>query len=154
MKLFSSKEDIEKMGFIYEPDKEKCKIFKTNVYYGSIEVIDSNVERTTIMTLDDYNPREYKLAIAQSCPFTNVHSFEVPDDNPTKDGHWDVLVCIRGHTLKEEANLLNQVLGEEKSSAVRETLSSINVIDPTDKDEFLRILESVYIMGYRDGKKE
>ena len=103
--ILFGKEDIEKMGLKYEPDIAKCQVGKTKVYYGSINVSgDGKVrERNTIMTSDEYNPKEYKMMVGQSCPFAFVHSFEIPDELPDKDGHWDVWVCVRGHTKKEGA---------------------------------------------------
>jgi len=145
MKLFSKQHEIEKLGFTYEPDKDKCKIFKTNVYYGTIHVWGDgkNVEKETVMVSEDYDPKQYRDAIAQSCPFICVHSFEVPDDNPPTDGHWDVWVCVRGHTRKEEADVLKQVLGDDKSKEVREWLDSLPEIN---RD----VAEGIYLKGYQD----
>ena len=155
MKLFSVKEDIEKMGFIYEPDKDKCKIFKTNVYYGSVSVWDNgkNVERQTIMTSDDYSPKAYKEALTAAVPFSHVHSFEVPDDIPPQDGQWDTWVCARCHTRKEEADTLKQLLGDDKATKVREMLGGLPLPSTGDTEALKELLESIYMKGFRDGKE-
>lgn len=142
MKLFSTKEDIEKMGFIYEPDKEKCKVFKTNVYYGIIHVLGGVVDRETVMTSDDYSPKAYKEALAQATPYTHVHSFEVPEDVPPHDGSWDVWVCARCHGRKEDSDPLVKALGKEEAEKIRDWL---------DKTPDLS-LESAFLAGLIKGK--
>ena len=144
MKLFSNKEDIEKMGFEYEPDREKCKIFKTNVFYGIIHVANERnfIERETVMTSDDYSPKAYKEALTAATPFTHVHSFEVPEDIPPHDGSWDVWVCARCHGRKEDSDPLVKALGKEEAASVRDWL---------DKTPDLS-MESAYLAGLIKGK--
>jgi hypothetical protein len=156
MKLFT-KDDIEKMGLTYEPDITKCKVDKTKAYYGSIDVWDNgkSIERSTVMTLDEYSPKEYKAAVAQSCPFLCVHSFEVPDDVPPNDGHWDMWVCVRGHTRRDNQDSLMPLLkSEETVSKVRGMMQTLleskqaNLTPDVVKD----MMESAFTWGWSMAK--
>jgi hypothetical protein len=163
--ILFGKEDIEKMGLKYEPDIAKCQVGKTKVYYGSINVSgDGKVrERNTIMTSDEYNPKEYKMMVGQSCPFAFVHSFEIPDDLPDKDGHWDVWVCVRGHTRKadSEDEMKVHVRDEALVQKVREFIntwvtSRENVFGGNEDSIRLvkEIMEEMFLRGYEAGKSK
>lgn len=161
--ILFGKEDIEKMGLKYEPDAAKCKVGKTKAYYGSIDVWEDGKKREshTVMTSDDYVPREYKRLVAESCPFEYVHSFEIPDDLPDKDGHWDVWVCVRGHTRKEDSEdeMKVHVRDESLVQNVREFINTWvtpreNVFGGNEDSIRLvkEIMEEMFLRGYEAGK--
>lgn len=163
--ILFGKEEIEKMGFQYEPDKSKCKVAKTKAYYGSIDVWDGgkNAERSTIMTSDEYNPKEYKVLVAQTCPFVHVHSFEIPDEVPTQDGHWDVWVCVRGHTRKvEEDPISDRIKDAEVVLKIRDLMQDLMAVKQRQygaeyayhPDDVRGMMEEVFLWGYESGKKQ
>ena len=160
--ILFGKEDIEKMGFQYEPDKSKCKVAKTKAYYGSIDVWDEgkSVERHTIMTSDEYNPKEYKVLVAQTCPFLHVYSFEIPDEVPVIDGHWDVWVCVRGHTPKLEVNLImeavkNEEIAKKVISLMQDTMMFRQIqVDGTPyfrPEDVKSMMEESFMWGFEAG---
>ncbi len=81
-----TKEEIEKYGFIYEPDITKCKSRKLRLYVPKQELIDE----------------EYKKEVANQIPYQYVHQvIETP--NPYEgDPNFlaDPKVLVKGHTQK------------------------------------------------------
>lgn len=84
MKELLTKDEIEKFGFIYEPDENKCKSRKLKLYVPSSEMIDEG----------------YKLEIANQIPYKYVHKV-VETPNPYEgDPNFltDPKVLVIGHT--------------------------------------------------------
>lgn len=81
------REEIEKFGFIYEPDKAKCKSLKLKLPVPSDNLIND----------------EYKAKIISQIPFVYVH--EVKKTENPYEGNPNFLadpkVLVVGHTRKE-----------------------------------------------------
>lgn len=115
-KLLFTKEDIEKSGFIYEPDVLKCKPYKCGLTYNTFTVNDGVVinyppiyEDTQSLGFSITKEEFLNSAVLWS-PYTHVNSIYVnlPE---AKDvvlegmpkhfhGHPKVMIC--GHTRKEQ----------------------------------------------------
>ena len=82
MNLFTKK-DIKRFGFIYEPDKTKCKSLKLRLYVPKLEMIDE----------------DYKKEIAKQIPYKYVH-LVIKSPNPYEDDPdflADPRVLVIGH---------------------------------------------------------
>jgi hypothetical protein len=75
MKQLFTRQDIEKFGFIYEPDASKCKTIRIKSW-----------------------PNESKQEIARNIYTKYVNSVFVNESiQPITGGHWDTKVMIKGH---------------------------------------------------------
>ena len=85
MELFT-KEEIEKYGFIYEPDVTKCKSLKLKSYIPKPEMIDE----------------AYKVEVAKEIPFKHVHRVKETTNPYEGDPHFlaDPKWIVVGHTIK------------------------------------------------------
>ena len=86
MREFFTKEEIEEAGFIYEPDRSKCKSMKLKLCIPHDELINSF----------------FKAEIVKEIPYVYVHKI-VETDNPyDTDPNFlaDPKVLIVGHTLR------------------------------------------------------
>ena len=98
MDLFT-KEEIEKYGFIYEPDVTKCKTTKTGLHYKCNYYKDGAFTDTTVPVLTD----EWKAGTAEviKCrmpQWTHLHSVFVHDVTPMSgQGVMCQFVMVRGH---------------------------------------------------------
>lgn len=86
IKKFLTKEEIEKAGFAYEPDKTKCKSVKLKLSVPSDDLIND----------------EYKAEIISQIPFAYVH--EVKKTENPYEGNPNFLadprILVVGHTRK------------------------------------------------------
>lgn len=99
MELFT-KEEIEKYGFIYEPDETKCKTTKTGPHYCCNYYKDgklTNPERPVLT--EEWKARAAETIKARMPQWTYLHSVFVPDMPLTGGGN--SVMCqftmIRGH---------------------------------------------------------
>jgi len=98
MELFT-KEEIEKYGFIYEPDETKCKTAKTGPHYKCNYYKDGVFTDTAGPVLTD----EWKELVVEHIKsripqWTYFHSIFVPDVSPMSgEGVRCQFVMVRGH---------------------------------------------------------
>lgn len=87
IKELLTREEFEKAGFIYEPDRSKCKAYKLRLCVPAKEMIND----------------EYKAELISQIPFVYVH--EVKETEKLYDGDSNFVVDSRvlviGHTRKE-----------------------------------------------------
>jgi hypothetical protein len=86
MKAFLNKKEIENAGFIYEPDRSKCKSLKLNIHVPKDDLVND----------------EFKQQIVKEIPFVYVH--QVTETPNPYEGNPDFLadpkVLVIGHTRK------------------------------------------------------
>ena len=75
-----NKEDIESAGFIYEPDRSKCKAYKLKLYVPEVIV------------------EEFKKAIVNEIMFKYVHQVKESENPYGPDFCSDPKVIVIGHT--------------------------------------------------------
>ena len=80
-------EDIEKYGFIFEPDKTKCKLNKPGVHYDCNYYKDGKWAEGRIEDDKREHPDEWKSAVADRIKerlphYKYIHSVWIPDVNP------------------------------------------------------------------------
>ena len=98
MELFT-KEEIEKYGFIYEPDVIKCKTTKTGPHYKCNYYKDGKFTNTEQPVLTD----EWKTGVAEVIKmrmpdWKHLHSVFVADVSPMSgQGVMCQFVMIKGH---------------------------------------------------------
>lgn len=82
--ILLTREEIEKAGFIYEPDREKCKARKLRLYVPMPELMDE----------------EYKKEIVNQIPFQFVHEVRETPNLYEGDPNFlaDPKVLVIGHT--------------------------------------------------------
>jgi hypothetical protein len=98
IELFT-KEDIEKYGFIYEPDVTKCKSAKTGPHYKCNYYKEGKFTNTEqpILT-DEWKIGTVKLIKAKMPTYKYIHSIGVPDVMPMSGmGVMCQFVMIQGH---------------------------------------------------------
>lgn len=80
-----TREDIERFGFIYEPDKDKCKSHKLR--WCVPRVIDE----------------EFKKSIVDDVVFTHIHEVKKTENPYEGDPNFlaDPKVLVIGHTRKD-----------------------------------------------------
>lgn len=87
IKKLLTKEEIEKSGFVYEPDRTKCKSLKLKLPVPNDNLIND----------------EYKAEIISQIPFVYVH--EVKKTENPYEGNPNFLadprILVVGHTRKE-----------------------------------------------------
>ncbi len=98
MDLFT-KEEIEKYGFIYEPDVAKCKTAKTGPHYKCNYYKDGVFTDTTVPVLtDEWKAGTAELIKTRMPRFTHLHTVFVPDVSPMSgEGVMCQFVMVRGH---------------------------------------------------------
>jgi hypothetical protein len=98
IELFT-KEDIEKYGFIYEPDTTKCKTAKTGPHYKCNYYTDGVFTDTTVPVLtDEWKTLTAELIKVRMPRFTHLYSVFVPDVSPMSgQGVMCQFVMVRGH---------------------------------------------------------
>lgn len=81
-----TREEIEKAGFVYEPNKTKCKSFKLKLY----------------VPCDSWINDEYKAEIISQIPFVYVHRVKKTENPYEGDPNFlaDPKVLVIGHTRK------------------------------------------------------
>ena len=98
-----TKEDIERFGFIYEPDETKCKTGKIKVFYGGFHQKDGKITPQPFRReWDQVCPEEdYKKFIVDAIYLKYINDVFVVDPEPIPgmdNFHGDVWVMISGHT--------------------------------------------------------
>lgn len=98
MELFT-KEEIEKYGFIYEPDASKCKTTKTGPHYKCNYYKDGVFTDTTVPVLtDEWKAMTAEVIKARMPRWTHLHSVFVPEVSPMSgQGVMCQFVMIKGH---------------------------------------------------------
>jgi hypothetical protein len=98
MEIFT-KEDIEKCGFIYEPDASKCKITQTGPHYKCNYYEDGKFTNPEQPVITDEWKAAVTEAIKRRCPtWKYIHSVFVHDVSPMSGkGVMCQFVMVRGH---------------------------------------------------------
>lgn len=104
-----TKEDIEKFGFVYEPDETKCKIRKIAPLYSSFDTENGIVVRSgAVVSNEGFVEEDFKQEIiywGQETNFKYINSIygmvaevgESVDTDIKSNGHWDVRAMVKGH---------------------------------------------------------
>lgn len=110
MENLLTKEDIEKFGFIYEPDESKCKLRKIKMHFDCNYYKDGEwTNRTTPIVDDEWKKRCGEVLKAEkenwSVKWTHLHSVGVADLKPMSgEGVACRWVMIQGHDMKKLSN--------------------------------------------------
>jgi len=98
MTLFT-KEDIEKYGFIYEPDSSKCKTTKTGPHYKCNYYKDGVFTNPGEPELsDEWKASAAEVIKARMPQWTHIHEVFVPEVAPLSgEGVMCQFVMVRGH---------------------------------------------------------
>jgi hypothetical protein len=98
MELFT-KEEIEKYGFIYEPDVTKCKTTKTGPHYKCNYYKNGEFTHPEQPVLtDEWKSGSAEVIKMRMPQWTHLHSVFVPDVSPMSgEGVMCQFVMIRGH---------------------------------------------------------
>lgn len=99
MKELFTKEEIEKYGFIYEPDEKKCKTTKTGPHYKCNYYKDGVFlhPEDPVLT-DEWKANTAEIIKKRMVPWTHLNSIFVPEVSPSSgEGVWCQFVMIRGH---------------------------------------------------------
>jgi len=95
-----TKEDIEKYGFVYEPDESKCKITKTGPHYDCNYYKDGQFTGKIDHEIDDeWKSGTAEVVKARMPNWKYIHSVFVPDISPLSGkGVLCRWVMIKGHS--------------------------------------------------------
>ena len=101
IELFT-KEEIEKYGFIYEPDVTKCKTMKTGLHYKCNYYKDGVfTDPTPPVLTDEWKEGTAEVIKVRRPQFTHLNSVFVPDVSPMSgEGVMCQFVMVEGRGNK------------------------------------------------------
>lgn len=99
MEELFTKEEIEKFGFIYEPDISKCKTSKTGLHYKCNYYKDGEFTDPSVPILtDEWKSMAAGVIRTRNPQFTHLHSVFVTDVSPMSgEGVLCQFVMVDGH---------------------------------------------------------